>query len=128
MSTDQSFIHSSFSEATCLKDFQHKLMSSDTWAALINKYCVFDYTLAFNGKVLLSSIILKSRGICKLNLTLGQVFLKIILVSSVKSIGFMGEALIPGFFMLQRKVNALIKQRRNGTRPLMMLMIYLIQL
>ena len=56
MSTDQGFILSLFSEATHRKDFQHKWMSSDTWAALINKYYVFDNTLAFNGKDLLASI------------------------------------------------------------------------
>ena len=56
MSTDQGFILSLFSEATRRKEFQHKWMSSDTWAALINKYYVFDNTLAFNGKDLLASI------------------------------------------------------------------------
>jgi hypothetical protein len=49
MYTDQGFILSLFSEATRRKDFQHKWMSSDTWA-------VFDNTLAFNGKDLLASI------------------------------------------------------------------------
>jgi hypothetical protein len=31
-------------------------MSSDTWAAIINKYCIFDNNLAFSGKELLASI------------------------------------------------------------------------
>ena len=31
-------------------------MSSDTWAAIINKYYVFDNNLAFSGKELLASI------------------------------------------------------------------------
>jgi hypothetical protein len=56
MPTDQSFILSLFREACCRTEFQQKWMSSDTWAALINKYYVFDSDLAFTGKELLASI------------------------------------------------------------------------
>jgi hypothetical protein len=55
MPTDQSFILSLFREACCRTEFQQKWMSSDTWAALINKYYVFDSDLAFTGKELLAS-------------------------------------------------------------------------
>ena len=56
MPTDQSFILSLFREACCRSDFQQKWMSSDTWAAILNKYYVFDNNLAFSGKELLASI------------------------------------------------------------------------
>ena len=56
MPTDQSFILSLFREACCQTEFQQKWMSSDPWAAFINKYYVFDSDLAFTGKELLGSI------------------------------------------------------------------------
>jgi hypothetical protein len=56
MPTDQSFILSLFWEACCRTEFQQKWMLSDTWAALINKYYVFDSNLVFTGKELLASI------------------------------------------------------------------------
>jgi hypothetical protein len=56
MPTDQSFILSLFWEAFCRTEFQQKWMSTDTWAALINKYYVFDSNLVFTGKELLASI------------------------------------------------------------------------
>jgi len=52
MPTDQSFILSLFREACCRTEFQQKWMSSNTWAALINKYYVFDSNLVFTGKEL----------------------------------------------------------------------------
>jgi hypothetical protein len=55
MPTDQSFILSLFREACCRTEFQQKWMSADTWAALINKYYVFDNDLAFTGKELLAN-------------------------------------------------------------------------
>jgi hypothetical protein len=51
-----SFIIACFKEGSCQPDFQHKWMTADTWAAILNKYCVKNSSLAFNGKQLLSAI------------------------------------------------------------------------
>jgi hypothetical protein len=50
------FIIACFKEGSRRPDFQHKWMTPDTWAAILNKYCVNDSSLAFTGKQLLGAI------------------------------------------------------------------------
>ncbi len=56
-----------FKECSCRPDFQHKCMTADTWAAILNKYCVNDSSLAFNGKQSIGAIILGSKRIFNKN-------------------------------------------------------------
>ena len=46
------FIIACFKEGSRWPDFQHKWMTADTWAAILNKYCFNDSSLASNGKQL----------------------------------------------------------------------------
>jgi hypothetical protein len=46
------FIIACLKEGSHRSNFQHKWMTADTWAAILNKYCFNDSSLASNGKQL----------------------------------------------------------------------------
>ncbi len=58
MPVDQNYIISCFKEASRHPEFQfqNKWWSAETWAAVINKFCIFYESLTFSGKELICSI------------------------------------------------------------------------
>jgi hypothetical protein len=118
------FIIACFKEGSRRPDFQHKWMTPDTWAAILNKYCVNDSSLAFTGKQLLGAINSRKQAHFQQELDLrGNITADHCGIFHDKHTS-MEALLLLGAIMQPLKGTALLKQRKSGTKKYIMQQLY----